>query len=87
MDGMDIREQNGRNEMITIKETPTIRCIKCGCVFEFDISDIKESTKTIREDVGTIIPIYKNIKYEIRYVDCPVCGYEIEIWSVQNENM
>lgn len=67
--------------MATIKEVPSRRCSKCGCVFEFDNSDVKEKTKTIREDVGTILPIYKNITYTIGYVKCPICGCEIEIWS------
>ena len=38
--------------MVIIKETSSIRCSKCGCVFEFDNSDIIEKTKTIREDGG-----------------------------------
>lgn len=67
--------------MVTIKEVPSRRCSKCGCVFEFDNSDVKEKTKTMREDVGIIIPIYRNMNYKIRYVNCPVCGYEWEIWS------
>lgn len=71
--------------MVIIKETSSIRCSKCGCVFEFDNSDVKEKTKTIREDVGIIIPIYRNVNYKIRYVNCPVCGYPKEIWS-KSEN-
>ena len=67
--------------MVTIKDLPSRRCSKCGCVFEFDNSDVKEKTKTMREDVGTILPIYKNITYTIGYVKCPICGYEVDIWS------
>ena len=67
--------------MVIIKETSSIRCSKCGCVFKFDNSYVKEKTKTIREDVGIIIPIYRNVNYKIRYVNCPVCGYPKEIWS------
>ena len=67
--------------MVIIKETSSMTCHKCGCVFEFDNSDIKETIKSIREDVGIIIPIYRNVNYKIRYVNCPVCGYGREIWS------
>lgn len=66
--------------MVTIKEIPSKRCGKCGCVFEFDNSDVKEKTETMKEDVGTILPKYKNITYTIGYVKCPICGYEVEIW-------
>lgn len=76
MGGMDIREQNGGNKMITKKEIPTIRCIKCGCVYEFDVSNIKKVTKTIREDVGAIIPRNKNIN------DRKLHGIKEDIWDV-----
>lgn len=64
-----------------IKEIPSKHCDQCGCVFEFDNSDAKEKTKVHREDVGIILPTFKNVTYTIGYVKCPICGYEIEIWG------
>lgn len=65
--------------MRIIKNPNRITCDKCGCIFEFEKSDVKEITKAHREDVGIIFPIYKTVKYHIKYVECPMCGYQHEI--------
>lgn len=65
--------------MMIIKTPNHITCDKCGCIFEFEKSDVKEVTKSHREDVGIILPIYRTVKYHITYVECPTCGHQHEI--------
>ncbi len=65
--------------MKIIRNSNHITCDKCGCVFEFDKSDIRKTTKAHREDIGIILPCYKIVKYHITYVECPICGHQHEI--------
>lgn len=62
-----------------INKPERITCNKCGCVFEFDNSDVKESMKIHLVDIGIILPKYESIKYCIKYVNCPICRYSHEI--------
>lgn len=66
--------------MAVVKDIPCFRCSRCFSTFEFDKSDVKEIKEAIRENVGTILPIYREVNYKIRYVECPVCGYKCEIY-------
>lgn len=32
-----------------------------------------------REDIGTVFPFYRTIRYELSNVECPQCGNKIEV--------
>lgn len=66
-------------QMRIIKNPDRITCCKCGCIFEFNQSDVEEEIKVHREDVGIILPKYRTVKYHITYVECPTCGHQHEI--------
>lgn len=67
--------------MTIIKEIPSMRCGECGCVFEFDSGDVKDKTYFMRKEIFSFLPIFKKILYKSKYVICPVCWKEIELWN------
>lgn len=40
---------------------------------------LKKSFSYTREDIGTIFPFYRTIRYELSSVECPQCGNKIEV--------
>lgn len=63
----------------------TTICTKCGCEFQYEKDDIKKSFSYTREDIGTIFPFYRTIRYELSSVECPQCGNKIEVGVEINE--
>ena len=57
----------------------TQECYHCGCVFEYDLTDTQEETRTTRKNVGILLPRYQNVKYDIHYVYCPDCRKKIYV--------
>ena len=67
--------------IISHGECKNKKCSNCKCVFEYEITDIKQSKNSYKEDVGIIFPKYKTTTYIDEYVFCPDCGEKINIRS------
>lgn len=60
--------------MKIIERNNRVQC-KCGCVMEYEQSDIR---KREWSDIRSYL-LFTRDYYEIKYIKCPICGAEIEI--------
>ena len=52
-----------------------LTCRDCNCIFEYDKEDVKEKREVI---IST--RLFKKVdNWDIKYVECPHCGYHAEI--------
>lgn len=61
--------------MKIIEKTNRVKCDYCGCVMEYESSDIHKRETSIMRCQLFFIRDY----YELRYIECPQCGSEIVI--------
>ena len=64
-----------------IIETNNIVKCKCGCVMEYEKSDIK--TKRISKVRNKLLLTMDY--YKVMYIECPQCNGEVEINSVRED--
>lgn len=57
------------------KGNKVVECKRCGCVMEFDSSDIKSEIRSIT----TSEFLRTSEQWEIEYIHCPICNQEIEV--------
>ena len=62
---------------IISKGNKNVQCKQCGCIAQYESDDIKK--KII--DVRTSNFLNYIESWKITYIDCPNCGYEIEIYA------
>lgn len=54
-------------------------CKRCGCIFEYDKSDISTREVRLEFDYGFMYPSYIKETWIIKEVKCPDCEKAIEI--------